>query len=43
MDDWIEGGVGWKGQLFIIPKGNNKTMDLSMNSGKQTQAYRILL
>lgn len=43
MDRWLDTGKESKGELFTIPKGNIKTMDLSINKAKQRQAYKITL
>lgn len=43
LDGWLDTGREWKGELFTISEGNNKTMDLSINRGKQRQPYRITL
>lgn len=40
MNGWLDIGREWKRELFTISEGNNKTMDLSINKGKQRQPYR---
>lgn len=43
MNGWLDIGREWKRELFTISEGNNKTMDLSINKGKQRQPYRKTL